>query len=105
MTAWLVYALLVLGIALLGAYFYGWDVRKWLKAEYRAAKEETFAPGTMKDPRTHRLYTKQRALARRMRKEGRSLLNRDKPYEPALTKAQPVVAPKAAQVYPIRKSA
>lgn len=103
---WLVYGCLIVAVVMAGAALYGGDVIAWLRAEYRAARQETFAPGTMKDPRTHRLYTKQRALSRRMRKEGRSLLNREKWYEPELTKPQPAPAPpKAAEVVPIRKRA
>lgn len=84
------------------------QLRTWAREELRLVAEESWSdgiyqgPGTAADPRVAEMAEKQRALAQRMRAEGRHLLA-GYPYKPTLTKESP--PPRAAHVVPIRRSA
>lgn len=107
MTMLIAWVLLVLAVAVFVAASTG-DPIAWAREEWRRIRARTWAPGefpSSTDTRIARMALKQRALAKRMRREGRHLLA-GKPYVPVLTKpAEPERAPRADKVVPIRRSA
>lgn len=97
--------LVVLLVVLLSA----GDIVGWAREEWRRLRAETWAPDnapcTVQDPRVALMTLKQRALGKRMRRDGRSLLA-SKPYVPVLTKpaASEATPPKSDKVVPIRRA-
>lgn len=86
------------------------DLVAWVREEWRLLRMRTWAPEvdappcTLRDPKVALMVLKQRALGKRMRKQGRSLLA-SKPYTPALTKpAEEPTPPKADKVVPFRRA-
>lgn len=60
-------------------------------------------PGTVEDPDVANMVVRQRAMGKRMRRQGRSLLS-GKAYVPALTKfAEPASPQQPHNVVPLRK--
>jgi hypothetical protein len=103
-------SLLLLALAIIlarSAHLTPW---KWAKREWYLVRRETWAPkagaGTVEgDPRVERMDAKQRALGKRMRRDGRTLHNPARKYVPVLTKpAEDPPPPRANKVVPIRKS-
>lgn len=86
------------------------DLIAWAREEWRLLRLHTWAPDaaqpcTLRDERVALMVLKQRALGKRMRRQGRSLLA-DKPYTPVLTKpAEDPAPPKADKVVPFRRAA
>lgn len=85
-------------------------LQAWLREEMRLVAEESWSdgiyqgPGSGADPRVAQMAERQRELATRMREEGRHLLA-GRVYRPVLTKPIEAPPPKAAKVFPIRKTA
>lgn len=89
---------------------------RWLADEWRLAHMKSWDTpeaqsilGTMEDPRVATMVVAQRALGRRMKREGKSLLGYKRQpgrsYTPVLTKPTPIEpAPRSAEVYPIRRA-
>jgi hypothetical protein len=98
----LVLLLIVLAVLIVAAR--GGDFLAWLRDEVRLARADNWATGTLDDPRVARMFVKQRALARRMRRQGRTLLA-GKEYVPVLTKPTEPPAPRADKVVTLRRRA
>ena len=81
------------------------NIVMWAREEWRRIKADSWAddapqPCSVSDPRVARMDLKRRALGKRLRKQGRTLLA-GKAYVPALTKAVEESPPKASKVVPI----
>jgi hypothetical protein len=98
----LVLLLIVLAIVIVIAR--GGDIIDWLRDEAHLARARTWEPGTLSDPKVARMFVKQRAMARRMRRQGRTLLA-GKDYVPVLTKPTEPPAPRADKVVTLRRRA
>lgn len=101
--------LLLFAVALLASLLSRMSPVAWLRREWQLMRMRSWArpreisgPGTLDDPRVQNMVIKQRALGKRMRKQGRTLLS-GKHYIPALTKPGDAPPPKADKVVPIRK--
>lgn len=98
----LVLLLIVLAFIIVAAR--GGDIAEWVREETRLARARTWEPGTLSDPKVARMFIKQRAMARRMRRQGRTLLA-GKEYVPVLTKPTEPPAPRADKVVTLRRRA
>lgn len=87
-------------------------IAPWARGEWRLMRQHTWAPDPEAGPctvegdaRAASMVVKQRALGKRLRREGRSILSAGREYTPVLTKPAPVVErpPKADKVVPIRR--
>lgn len=103
--------LIVLALVILLAARQAGGLLLWMREEWRAAYVESFAPERLVNPRLGSvahddrvalMAVKQRALGKRMRRDGRSLLA-GKAYRPALTKAEPPAKP-APNVVTLRRA-
>jgi hypothetical protein len=82
----------------------------YFRGEWRMIRARTWAPGTADDPDVKAMVVRQRAMGKRLRRQGRSLLGPEgkrKAYTPQLTKPAPESTPPRANevVVPLRRIA
>ena len=99
----LIWLVLAIVLALCAGNLTAWAREEWRRLRAESWAPDEFQPCSVSDPRVARMDLKRRALGKRMRRQGRTLLG-GKGYVPVLTKPAEAPPPKANKVVPIRRA-